>query len=317
VSTWELRYLEPGTWNLKLSVVIPSHSRADLLALCLRSVAEFAPTGTEVIVVDDGSSGGVVSHTAAAWPGVRVVRLPRRSGFCVAANAGVAAASAPVVELLNDDTEVTAGWADAALRWFSDTRIAAVAPLVLQNDPDRLARGLPPLIDSAGDEYDPGGFARKRGHGQEAGGRRLEAGFQSRPCLLSPGPVWGASAAAAFYRREALLRAGGFPADFGAYFEDVDLSFRLRRLGCEVWYEPESVVWHRVSASYGRRPDRRVLERQSCNEERVFWRNFRGRDRLRYLPRHAAVLAGKAVRRIHEGSFIPWAVGRLRAWCGG
>jgi GT2 family glycosyltransferase len=96
----------------------------------------------------------------------------------------------------------------------------------------------------------------------------------------------------------------------------VDLSFRLRRLGCEIWYEPASVVWHRVSASYGRRPSRRVLEQQSCNEERVFWRNVRGRERLRHLPRHAAVLAAKAARRVNEGTFLPWAVGRLRAWCG-
>jgi hypothetical protein len=307
-----------------LSIVIPSYCRADLLALCLRSVTRFAPAGTEVIVVDDASAVGLISRTAAGYPGVHVVRLAKRSGFCAAANAGVAAASAPVVELLNDDAEVTAGWAEAALRWFADGRVGAVAPLVLQNDPDRLARGLPPLIDSAGDEYDPGGFARKRGHGLSWSDTRHETRHTREievsclvsrvSCLVSPGPVWGASASAAFYRREALLAAGGFPEDFGAYFEDVDLSFRLRRLGCEVWYDPAAVVWHRVSASYGRRPDRRVLEQQSRNEERVFWRNVRGRDRVRYLPRHAAVLAGKAARRLREGTFVPWAVGRLRAW---
>jgi hypothetical protein len=76
-------------------------------------------------------------------------------------------------------------------------------------------------------------------------------------------------------------------------------------------------VWHRVSASYGRRPSDRVLAQQSCNEERVFWRNVRGRERVRHLPRHAAVLLGKAIRRLGEGRFVPWAVGRLRAWCGG
>jgi GT2 family glycosyltransferase len=328
-----------------LSVIIPSHSRIDLLVLCLRSVIRFAPPGTEVVVVDDGSPGGVVSATASTFPGVRVVCLPRRAGFCAAANAGVAAAAAAVVELLNDDAEVSAGWAEAALRWFADPRIGAVAPLVLQNDPARLTRGLPPLIDSAGDEYDPGGFARKRGHGAawspsprwgEGLGVRGETsipplarpphprplsplgrgGKKAGDCVQMPGPVWGASASAAFYRRSALLAAGGFPEHFGAYFEDVDLSFRLRRLGFEVWYDPAAVVWHRVSASYGKRPGRRVLEQQSCNEERVFWRNVRGRDRLRHLPRHAAVLAGKALRRLGEGTLVPWAVGRLRAWSG-
>jgi GT2 family glycosyltransferase len=113
------------------------------------------------------------------------------------------------------------------------------------------------------------------------------------------------------------LAVGGFPADFGSYFEDVDLSFRLRRGGFRTWYDPASVVWHRVSASFGRQPGRRVLELQSRNEERVFWRNVRGADRWRYLPRHAAVLAGKAARRLTDGTFGPWATGRARAWLGG
>jgi hypothetical protein len=340
---------------LSLSIVIPSHRRADLLRLCLASVARFAPPQTEVIVVDDGSPGGVISQAASEFTGVKVIRQPRAGGFCIAANAGIAAATAPVVELLNDDAEVTEGWATAALRWFADERIAAVAPLILQNDPNRLQRGLQPLIDTAGDEYDPGGFAIKRGHGQtleklrvdsgelrvkigdkrqETEGRGqetgnhidvfLDSGVSSSLSTLnyqlstfnSPGLVWGASAAAAFYRREAVIRAGGFPEQFRAYFEDVDLSFRLRRLGFEIMYDPGSVVWHRVSSSYGRKPSRRVLEQQSCNEERVFWRNVRGIARARWLPRHTAVLMAKALKRFQEGTLMPWLLGRVRALVG-
>ncbi|MFM8273266.1 MAG: glycosyltransferase family 2 protein [Gemmata sp.] len=314
-----------------LSVVVPSHARPDLLRLCLASVARFAPPRTEVVVVDDGSRGGCVSRAAAEFAGVQVVRRARAGGFCAAANAGIAAASAPVVELLNDDAEATSGWAEAALRWFADPRVVAVAPLVLQNDPARAARGLPPLIDTAGDEYDPGGFARKRGHGlvwRRGGGERGTAGdtdgassgprdrFTPSPSLRAAGAVWGVSAAAGFYRRAAVLCAGGFPEHFGAYFEDVDLSFRLRRAGGEIVYDPASVVWHRVSGTYGRTPSRRTLERQSCNEERVFWRNVRGSSRVRLLPRHAAVLAGKALRRWQEGVLLPWFLGRCRAAVG-
>jgi GT2 family glycosyltransferase len=288
------------------SIVIPSHNRPDLLHHCLESVARHAPADTEVIVVDDGSPGGAVSSVARAFAGVHVVRRDRPGGFCLAANAGIAAARAPVVELLNDDAEVSAGWAAAALPWFADETVAAVAPLVLQLDPVRLARGLPPLIDTAGDEYDPGGFARKRGHGRVF---RRDGGA---PWNRS-GQVWGASACAGFYRRAALLAAGCFPRHFGAYFEDVDLSFRLRRLGFQVIYDPDVVVWHRVSSSYGAKSSRRRIEQQSCNEERVFWRNTRGRDLVRRLPRHAAVLCGKAVCRVQEGTLVPWLLGRVRA----
>lgn len=249
-----------------------------------------------MLVVDDGSPAEVASQVARSFASVQVLRLPRQRGFCVAANAGVQAAQAPVVELLNDDTEVTAGWAEAALAPFADPSVAAVAPLVLQGSPDQPT---PPRIDSAGDRYFVGGVAGKRGHGQPLA-----------PEYLDPGPVFGASAAAAFYRRDALLAVGGFPEEFGAYFEDVDLAFRLHRAGLRIHYEPASRVWHRVSASYGP-PRRHLLAQQSRNEERVFWRNLPARLLLRALPLHLAVLAGKAWRRWREGQLLPFLAGRL------
>lgn len=285
-----------------LTVIVPSHRRTDLLRLCLASVVRFAPPGTEIVVVDDGSKDAVVAQTAERFVGVKVVRRAKAGGFCAAANAGISAATAPIIEMLNDDAEVTADWANVPLKLFADERVAAVAPLVLQNDPERLARGLPPLIDTAGDDYDRGGFASKRGHGSV-----WARGDAPRS------PVAAASACAAFYRRDAVLNAGGFPEHFRAYFEDVDLSLRLRRRGFDILFEPSSVVWHRVSSSYGKRPSRKMLEQQSCNEERVFWRSVRGADRFRYLPRHAAVLAGKALRRWQEGTLLPWIMGRFRA----
>jgi GT2 family glycosyltransferase len=276
-----------------LSIVIPSHRRADLLRLCLVSVVRHAPAGTEVLVVDDASPDAVVARTAGEFAGVRTVPLRRRAGFCVAANAGIRAARGRVVELLNDDTEVCAGWAEAALAHFREPTVAAVAPLVLWGDGDR--------IDSAGDRYYLGGVAGKRGHGEPLSAE-----------LLRPGRVFGASASSAFYRRELVLRVGAFPESFGAYFEDVDLSFRLRRAGGEVVYEPASRVRHRVSASYGP-PRRELLERQSRNEELVFWRNLPLRDLFRAIPLHLGVVAAKAGRRWAEGQLLPFVLGRLAA----
>ncbi len=278
----------------RLSVVIPSHNRADLLGCCLASVLRHAPAGAEVVVVDDASPGGAVFAAAATFLGVRVVRLPQRGGFCAAANAGLHAATHPVVELLNDDTEVEAGWAEAALKWFDDPVVAAVAPLVL-----RRSQSERPTIDSAGDRYYLGGVAAKRGVDRALGSDYLQAR-----------PVFGASASSAFYRRDAVLAVGGFPEHFAAYFEDVDLSFRLHRAGGRIVYEPAARVWHRVSASYGR-PSGALLEQQARNEERVFWRNLPGRALLRALPLHLAVLAAKAWRRWREGQLLPFLRGKL------
>jgi GT2 family glycosyltransferase len=274
---------------MRLSIVIPTYNRPDLLRACLTSVSRFAPAQSEIVVVDDASpadAGGVV----AAFPGVRHLRLAKRGGFCAAANAGIAATSAPIVELLNDDTEVSAGWAEAAIVNFQDPSVAAVAPLVLRADG---------RIDSAGDRYDPGGFAQKIGHGESI-----------HRCALRRSKVDAASASSAFYRRSMLEAAGGFPESFGAYFDDVDLSCRLRRAGGTIVFEPESRVLHLGGASHGPLR-RRLIEQQSCNEERLYWRNTD--DVIRTLPRHVAVLAGKALRRWNEGRLLPWTIGRLRA----
>ncbi len=282
----------------RLSVVIPSHKRPDLLARCLASVLGHAPAATEVLVVDDGSEAGRVAQAAGDFAGVRVLRLGANRGFCAAVNAGVAAACGEVVEVLNDDTQVTAGWAEAALARFAGPRVAAVTPLVLWGPPGRHA---PERVDSAGDRYHAWGVAGKRGHGEVL-----------HPRHLRPGPVFGASGSASFFRRSALLRVGGFPEEFVAYFDDVDLSFRLHRAGFLVHYEPRSVVYHQVSASYGP-PRRDLLAMQSRNEELVFWRNLPAGVLLLALPAHLAVVAAKALRRAREGQLSPFLRGRLAA----
>jgi GT2 family glycosyltransferase len=274
-----------------LSVVIPSHSRTDLLQLCLQSVNQFAPRGTQIIVIDDGSESAVVSDVARSATACDIIRHSHPRGFCVGANAGIAAARADIVQMLNDDAELKSD-VPSAMAIFSDPGVAAVAPLVLRWPGHR--------IDSAGDSYDRGGFARPRGCGNLPAGR-----------WLTPCDVDGVSACAGFFRRAAVLEVGGFPESFGAYFDDVDLSLRLGRAGYVIRFMPNCRVVHRGSSTYGR-PHGRIVAQQSCNEERLFWRNTGGS--AGDLLRHGAVLAGKSLRRLQDGAFIPWLSGRINAW---
>src|SRR5262249_28542557 len=157
---------------------------------------------------------------------------------------------------LNDDTEVTCGWAEPAVAAFSDPLVAAVAPLVLCHPGKRASDQRvpkPALVDSAGDGYYLGGVAVKRRH-------------RSPLRELSPqaGLIFGASASASFFRRDAVMGVGSFPESFGAYFEDLDLSFRLHWAGYRVQFEPRSQVWHHISSSH--KQSRRLAEQQSRNE---------------------------------------------------
>ncbi len=283
--------------QMDISIIIPSYHRVDLLEACLRSVTRHAPAHTQIIVVDDASPHGVVSRTAESFQGVEVVRQKKRSGFCTAINAGLTRAQRPIVNILNDDTEVQPGWTVApCLRIQTDKKVAAVAPLVLQWRRSE-------IIDSAGDEYDPGGFAFSRGKGQPLAAYYLQAH-----------EVFSASGCGAFYRKDALLEVGGFPEHFRAYFEDVDVGFRLRRAGYRCWYEPSSRILHHGSATHGRRPGRRLAEQLARNEERVFCQYFPSSKQNRTLVRHAGVLLAKACRRWGDGTLVPFFMGRLRAW---
>jgi hypothetical protein len=101
-----------------------------------------------------------------------------------------------------------------------------------------------------------------------------------------PGPVWGVDGPAPVLRRAALLRArlpgrSGWEVldrDFFAYKEDVDLAWRLRRLGWTAWYEPTARGWHARGASVSATPSLRGIREAASAPESVrlrSWRNQR------------------------------------------
>jgi GT2 family glycosyltransferase len=106
------------------------------------------------------------------------------------------------------------------------------------------------------------------------------------------------------------MKVGGFPESFGAYFEDVDLSFRLNQAGYQILFEPSSCILHHVGASHCG-PSGQLLVQQSRNEERVFWRNLPMGLLLGTLPLHLAVVTAKAWRRWREGNLQPFLRGRM------
>src|SRR5688572_27979833 len=96
----------------RLSIVIPTYNRRALLAECVEVVERHRPADAEVIVVDDASTDGTAAFVRETHPSVHVIELPANVGFCAAVNAGIRAARAPVVETLNNDVVVSAGWAE-------------------------------------------------------------------------------------------------------------------------------------------------------------------------------------------------------------
>lgn len=280
-----------------LSIVIPTYNGRRLLEICLSSVYLHIPESieTEVIVSDDGSTDGTAEWIAAEFPRVRLIRQERNGGFVAAANAGIGAARGEFVQLLNNDTEVDAGWIESALPHFDDPTVGSVAPLVL-------VRSQRHRVDSAGDSYSFFGWPSKIGHGQEA------SHWEGRP----PSDVFGASGSSAFYRAEALRKVGAYDPAFGSYYEDVDLSFRLRWAGYRCVFAPGSRIFHEVSASY--RHDRPDLQRRmSRNAEILFWTNLPPRLLALAILPHVSFVVAQAFWRLIRGRLRPFAAGKMDA----
>jgi glycosyltransferase involved in cell wall biosynthesis len=88
----------------EVSVIIPTHNRSQLVALCLRSVLWQRQVDFEVIVVDDGSADDTQPMLASFGdPRVRVLRHERAQGVSAARNHGIAEAHGEWVAFLDDD----------------------------------------------------------------------------------------------------------------------------------------------------------------------------------------------------------------------
>ncbi len=98
----------------------------------------------------------------------------------------------------------------------------------------------PNRLDGIGDCYHASGMAWRQGHGQPQQTRHLVAQEIFAPC-----------AAAALYRRAAIMALDGFDESYFCYMEDVDLGFRLRLAGHSARYVPTAVVRHVGSATSG------------------------------------------------------------------
>ncbi len=241
--------------EVPLTVVIPTFDGKELLRRCLGSLRGQSRV-PRVIVVDDASRDGTPAMLREEFPEVRCLRLPQNQGFAKAANAGLAAAGTPYVALLNNDTEADPRWVEAGLEAFQRYPGCGFFASRMVNDLFR------DRLDSAGDCYNKKGMPYKRGWGE--------------PCreYNESVPILGASAGAAFYRREMFRSVGYLDESFHMYLEDVELSLRAQTRGFRCRYLPAAIVYHVEAASDpDRNPDDAApaSPRVFQSPRRVFW----------------------------------------------
>jgi GT2 family glycosyltransferase len=215
-------------------VVVVTHHGGDRLADSLGSLARSANrSDVELILVANGAPAATAGIAARDYPWARVVRSESNLGFAGGANLGGSAAAGEVLILLNDDAAAADGFVEAHLG-------------VLGRHPEAAASG-GRLVTWDGDRHD---FVRGRltfdAHAFQLGQGRLVAELDP-PDEGEPLPfACGGNLA---IRRRDWEAAGGFDAGLFAYFEDVELGWRLWAAGRQVVAAPSAVARHRGAAT--------------------------------------------------------------------
>jgi GT2 family glycosyltransferase len=221
----------------RLAIVIVNFNGRGHLEHCLRSLAAHPPaTAHEVVVVDNASTDDSADGVA-AFPGVRLLRLPVNVGFSAGNNVGIRATAGELVLLLNNDTIVPEGAIDTLLARLDGRPEAAIAGPRLVDD-----RGEPEL--SFGPMISPFGELRQKlVTGLHARGVGLASSWVRRVTSREHAVDW-VSGACLLVRRAVAEQVGLLDERFFLYTEDVDFCASVRKAGWTVLFTPAAEVVH-------------------------------------------------------------------------
>lgn len=198
------------------------------LVRCLPSLLNQDHPCYEIVVVDNASSDGSNEYVRSLQPNHSQLRLiinKENLGYAGANNVGFADTAADLVVVLNPDTEAEPDWLSELTRVFDDPEIGlATSKIVMMND-----RG---CLNTCGNDMSVLSLVVCRGLGQPS------------TSFNEPTDVAAVSGAAFAIRRSVLDEVGPFDPSFFTYYEDTDLSLRVRLAGYRCVYTPSSVVAH-------------------------------------------------------------------------
>lgn len=222
---------------MKLSVIIPTHNRAEILKTCLEKVMAQKGVEFEVIVVDDGSTDDterVVSMTNNQLLNDQLLNDQLRITYikqpashqAVARNKGVEVATGEIIVFIGDDIFVEPGF--------------------LQKHHDRHVENPNENVVVLGyTTWDPNLEVNSYMKFLET------SGWQFGYSFLNPGMIGKAEPYKFFYTsnislKKSLLEKEKFDENFKCYgWEDIELGYRLwKNHGMEIYYEPEAKAYH-------------------------------------------------------------------------
>jgi len=250
-----------------ISIILVTFNSSTHIESCLDSIFNQSFKDYEVIVIDNASTDETKSLLKAKYRDVTLLENSENFGPCHARNQGITKASGKFILCLDHDVKLLNNFLENMRKAIEsqDTIGAAGAKILMVNAKTIYSTGIYPSY--LWRFYDIGS------------GREDGPGFREKKY------VFGVSAAAVIYRREALetikQNEEYFDEDFFYFFEDVDVSWRIKKRGWHLIYAPDAECLH-IS---GRSRNKDKISQYLCMRNRylLIMKNESSRGLLRCL----------------------------------
>lgn len=261
-------------------VVLVNWKNAPLTLRAARSIAPQLRARDTLVLVDNGSGddsldvlaahlpelralAGAGSRSSAPGAAVEIVNAGVNDGFGAGVMAGASDLCEGALVLLNNDATVRDGFLDALLDPLAAPMVGATTALILLAGRYREARddeavalsgnGPTRWVRLSDDEARAGLGAilvNSTGNIVDSSGNGQDRDWLVPVAQLdAPEQVFGICGGACAIRRDAWEEVGGIRTDLFMYYEDTDLSYKLREAGYDVRFVREAVVDHEHAAS--------------------------------------------------------------------
>jgi GT2 family glycosyltransferase len=220
-----------------VSIVTVNYGHSEVTCEMLATLYQCTYPSFEVIVVDNCAPNDNPLVIKEQFPQIKLIEAGVNLGFAGANNLGIEQSNGDYILLINNDTEVTAGFLEPLVRKMqSDPSIGAVSPKIrYYHNPDTIQyAGLAPI-----NAY----TVRSR----SVGFAEIDTGQYEIDTITAY-----AHGACMMISRSAIRKIGLMSTAFFLYYEELDWGFRLRQAGYKIFYVHDSLIFHKESVSTGK-----------------------------------------------------------------
>lgn len=217
-----------------VAIVILNYNGVDHLETYLPPLVENTAATHEIVIIDNGSTDDSRTFIKEYYPEIRVIELEQNLGFAGGYNEGLQEVQSLYIVLLNSDVRVSSNWLEPLIdRLRASDNVGAVQPKILSDEEKEkfeYAGAAGGLMDVLNYPYC---------HGRTMSHTEIDEGQYDKAK-----EIFWASGAAFATRGELFKKIGGFDEALFAHQEEIDLCWKMKKAGYEIWMEPNSKVYH-------------------------------------------------------------------------